>query len=326
MTAPVYEVRNLRKVYRSPEVIANAGITFTVSHGEAFGVLGANGAGKTTLVRQLVGLLRPTSGEIRLLGEALGTGRGVQARVGRLIGYLPQGALGLGELKVNEAMRWTGMLRGLGARAAAADATELIETLELQGIVDRQVRKVSGGQRRLVQIGMTLVGRPPVLILDEPTADVDPGLRRRIWGLLTDRARSGAAVILVTHDVAEAEHALDRVAILDRGRVAAAGTPARLKADLAHRTRIEVVVAEPLEVSPSEIAGFLGPRATVDGRRVNGWVAADEALQTLEKILAAAGSDAFEDVRLVTPTLEDVYLERSGHLLGDDDLPGDDDD
>ncbi len=314
----VYDVRNLRKVYGSPRVVANDGITFTASSGEALGLLGPNGAGKTTLVRQLVGLLTPTSGEIRLLGEALGAGRKVEGRVGRLVGYLPQGALGLDELKVSEALRWTAMLRGLDAKAASADADELIDALELDAAVDRLVRKLSGGQRRLVQIGMTLVGRLPVLILDEPTADVDPSLRRRIWELLSERVRSGAAVLLVTHDVAEAEHVLDHVAILDRGRVTASGTPAQLKANLAHRTRIEVVVGEGSTLRPSEVASLLGVRANIDGRRVNGWVAADEALQTLEKILASAGEDAFEDVRLVTPTLEDVYLERSGHPLEDE--------
>jgi ABC-2 type transport system ATP-binding protein len=314
----VYEVRNLRKVYRSPRVVANDGITFTMSPGEAFGLLGPNGAGKTTLVRQLVGLLTPTSGEIRLLGEALGSGRKVEGRVGRLVGYLPQGPLGLDELKVSEALRWMAMLRGLGDKAATEDANELLDALELESVVDRQVRKLSGGQRRLVQIGMTLVGRLPVLILDEPTADVDPSLRRRIWELLSDRVGTGAAVLLVTHDVAEAEHVLDHVAILDRGRVAASGTPAQLKANLAHRTRIEVVIGEGSPVRQSEIATLLGPTAKADGRRVSGWVAADEALRTLEKILASVGEDQFEDVRLVTPTLEDVYLERSGRLMEDE--------
>lgn len=312
-----YEVRNLRKVYRAPVVTANDGIDFVVQPGESFGLLGANGAGKTTLVRQLVGLLTPTSGEIRLFGDPIRAGG--EARIGRTVAYLPQGSLALGELKVAEAITWTGILRGCGAATARAQTEELLEQLQLASVAERQIRKLSGGQRRLVQVGMTLVGHLPVLILDEPTADIDPSLRRRIWELLAERGRAGAAVILVTHDVAEAEHVLDRVAILDRGRVAAAGTPGQLKADLAHRTRIEVVVAEDASVSVREVAGSLGEASKIEGRRISGWTPAEDAIRILEKVMTSAGPGALEDARLVTPTLEDVYLAVSGHHLQDED-------
>ena len=313
-----YEVRNLRKVYKKPEVVANDGIDFVVQPGESFGLLGSNGAGKTTLVRQLVGLLKPTSGEIRLFGDPLLAGSRGDPRIGRTVAYLPQGSLALGELKVSEAITWTGILRGCGRATAEAETRELLDVLQLGTLADRQVRKLSGGQRRLVQIGMTLVGRLPVLILDEPTADIDPGLRRRIWELLAARCRAGAALILVTHDVAEAEHVLDRVAIIDRGKVAAAGTPAELKSDLAHRTRIEVVVAEGSDADPTEVGALLGGQVKVEGRRVSGWTPAEDAIRILEKVMASYGPDALEDVRLVTPTLEDVYLEVSGHALAED--------
>src|SRR5687768_7254601 len=145
-----YEVRNLRKVYRSPAVTANDGIDFVVQPGESFGLLGANGAGKTTLVRQLVGLLTPTAGEIRLFGDVVKPG---ESRIGRTVAYLPQGSLALGELKVAEAISWTGQLRGCGAATARNETTELLDQLELGSLADRQVRKLSGGQRRLVQVG-----------------------------------------------------------------------------------------------------------------------------------------------------------------------------
>ena len=310
--APAFEVRNLRKVYRSPEVVANDSISFTVEPGTAFGLLGPNGAGKSTLVKQLVGLLQPTSGSIRLFGEDV-PARSSDRRVARHVAYLPQGALSLGEFKVAEALRWTAMLRGCGKKTAVAEAAELMEILELRDLADRQVRKISGGQRRLVQLAMALVGRTPCVILDEPTADIDPALRTRIWSLLADRTRTGTAVILVTHDVSEAEHVLDRVAILDAGRVVAEGSPAELKAKLSHRTRVDLVLAEDALADAANVASFLGPEAAVEGRRVSAWVPAADALPTLEKVMASAGSDAFEDVHLVTPTLEDVYLQISGH-------------
>lgn len=314
MTSPAYEVRDLRKTYPAPEVTANDGISFECFPGESFGLLGANGAGKTTLVRQLVGLLAPTAGEITLFGEALKPGQNVGGRVS----YLPQGAMSLGELKVAEAMTSTAILRGCGKKTAADQTEELCTRLGLDGLEDRQLRKLSGGQRRLVQIGMSLVARLPVLILDEPTADIDPARRRDIWALISERTKSGTSVILVTHDVAEAERALDRVAILERGRIVSMGTPAELKADLAHRTRIELVVAEGSSVAIHDVEVALGPEAVVEGRRISSWVATDEAVRLLEKVISTFDPSAFEDVRLVTPSLEDVYLEVSGRHLGRD--------
>ncbi|MEA2517598.1 MAG: type transport system ATP-binding protein [Actinomycetota bacterium] len=311
--APAYEVRNLYKSYRSPEVVANRGISFTVEAGEAFGLLGPNGAGKSTLVRQLVGLLSPTSGEIRLFGEPLRA-----TRVGRTVAYLPQGTMTLGEFRVQEAIEWTAVLRGCGKSTAASEARELMDALELGELRDRQLRKLSGGQRRLVQIGMTLVGRLPVLILDEPTADIDPSLRARIWELISGRARAGAAVILVTHDVAEAEHVLHRVAILDDGLVAAFGTPAELKSRLSHRTRIEVALSQGSAVAPLEIAQMMAGDARIRDRRVSAWVPADEAIRVLEKLMTTFGPENLEDAHLVTPTLEDVYLETGGRSFDED--------
>ena len=314
MAAPAYEVRDLRKTYAAPEVTANEGISFQCFPGESFGLVGANGAGKTTLVRQLVGLLAPTAGEIALFGETLKPGQNVGGRVS----YLPQGAMSLGELKVTEAMTSTAILRGCGKKTASDQTEELCARLGLQGLEDRQLRKLSGGQRRLVQIGMSLVARLPVLILDEPTADIDPARRRDIWALISERTRSGTSAILVTHDVAEAERALDRVAILERGRIVSMGTPAELKADLAHRTRIELVVADGSAISISDVATALGPNAVVEGRRISSWIATDEAVRLLEKVISTFDPSAFEDVRLVTPSLEDVYLEVSGRHLGKD--------
>ncbi len=317
MNSTAYAVRNLRKVYEpkgAPPVVANDGISFSVEPGTAFGVLGPNGAGKTTLVRQLIGLLTPTSGAISLFGEPVVAGSS-DRRVARHVSYLPQGALSLGELKVGEALRYTARLRGLGPAPAAAQADELMAILELESLNDRQIRRISGGQRRLTQLAMALVGRLPCVILDEPTADIDPALRARIWRLLSDRVVEGSALVLVTHDVAEAEQVLDRVAILDQGRVAVEGSPAELKARLSHRTRVEVVLAESAVVAAEDVAGVLGERATVDGRRISAWVPADEAIPALEKAMASAGQDSFEDVHLVTPTLEDVYLQVSGHHL-----------
>ncbi len=315
--APAYEVRAVHKTYSSPEVTANAGISFSVEPGEAFGLLGPNGAGKSTLLKQLVGLITPSSGDIRLFGEPVRSG--YNPRVGRTVAYLPQGSMSLGEFRVAESLEWTAVLRGCGKATARTEAHELLDALELGNVRDRQLRKLSGGQRRLTQVGMTLVGRLPVLILDEPTADIDPALRARIWDLISRRARAGSAVILVTHDVAEADHVLDRVAILDEGRISAMGTPAELKARLSHRTRVVVVVSDKATVTAAEVARTVGPDARVSGRRISTWVPADEAIALLEKVMVSYGAESLEDAHLVTPTLADVYLQRHGPLAERDD-------
>jgi ABC-type multidrug transport system ATPase subunit len=209
------------------------------------------------------------------------------------------------------------MLRGMGKPAATAEADELMASLDLDTLVDRQLRKLSGGERRLVQLAMSLAARLPVLILDEPTADIAVDLRHRIWDLIAARCKAGSTIILVTHDVAEAEHALSRVAILDSGRVVAEGTPASLKAGLAHRTRLEIVLAESSAALAGTIASDVAGEARVRDRHVSIWVAADEAIRSLEKLVASHGADAFEDLRLITPTLEDVYLEVGGRSIGE---------
>jgi ABC-2 type transport system ATP-binding protein len=302
-----YQVHALRKIYRTPPVVANDRISFAAHSGEAFGLLGANGAGKSTLVRQLVGLLKPTAGAIELFGERL---EGTRMRnIGRAVAYLPQGSLSLGEFKVAESVEWTGILRGYGKQLARSSTATLLERLAIEHLADRPLRKLSGGERRLCQIAMTLTGRLPVLIFDEPTVDIDPRLRQRVWDLIDERAREGAAVILVTHDVAEAERVLDRVAIMDAGRIVAAGTPAELKASLAHRTRVEIVIAENSSLQPDALAKDLGPDTRISGRRISAWVPADDAIRTLEKIVSTAGLDQLEDVHLVSPGLQDVYLD-----------------
>jgi ABC-type multidrug transport system ATPase subunit len=140
-------------------------------------------------------------------------------------------------------------------------------------------------------------------------------LRQTIWNLIGKRCTDGATVILVTHDVAEAERTLDRVAILDRGRIVAGGTPAELKAKLAHRTRIEIVVAEGAATKASELAGVISGDARVRDRHISAWVPADDAIRNLDKVMDAAEPGSLEDIRLVTPTLEDVYLEVGGRSI-----------
>lgn len=258
----------------TPEVRATDGIGLEVRGGEIFGLLGPNGAGKSTLVRQLTGLMRPDSGSVEILGHDLVRH---PERAARLIGYLGQESTALDELTVALAAETTGRLRGLTTRNARAERDSVLEELGLTALAGRPLKKLSGGQRRLACFAATLVGERPLLVLDEPTTGMDPVARRAVWAAVDRRrAVNGTTVVLVTHNVIEAETVLDRVAVLERGRVIACDTPGGLKERVAGEVRVELVWRDRAPLDVPEVAALHGS-AQQSGRR---WVlrlAPDEA-------------------------------------------------
>lgn len=303
-------VRGRRGVPDSPAVRASDGVGLEVRRGEIFGLLGPNGAGKSTLVRQLTGLMRPDSGSVEILGHDVVRH---PERAARILAYLGQESSALDELTVSLAAETTGRLRGLEARQARAERDAVLEELGLGAIAGRPIKKLSGGQRRLACFAAALVGERPLLVLDEPTAGMDPVARRAVWAAVDRRrAERGTTVLLVTHNVIEAETVLDRVAVLDRGRVIACDSPAGLKEQVAGEVRVELVWRDrpPLDV-PAVAA--LRSRAVESGRRWTLRLGPEEARAA---VAAVTGGDAFaalDDFTLATPSLEDVYLALGGH-------------
>ncbi|WP_455361945.1 ABC transporter ATP-binding protein [Streptomyces sp. SYSU K21746] len=306
-------VRGRRGAPATPEVRATDGISLDVRRGEIFGLLGPNGAGKSSLVRQLTGLMRPDSGSVRMLGHDL---VGHPERAARLIGYLGQESTALDELTVSLAAETTGRLRGLDARAARAERDAVLDELGLTELAGRPLKKLSGGQRRLACLAAALVGERPVLVLDEPTTGMDPVARRAVWAAVDRRrAERGVTVLLVTHNVIEAETVLDRVAVLERGKVIACDTPAGLKAQVAGEVRLELVWRERAPLDVPEVAALRGS-AQESGRR---WVlrlAPDEARAAVAAVTGGAAFAALDDFTLTTPSLEDVYLALGGRTKG----------
>lgn len=294
-------------------VRANDGIDLDVHGGELFGILGPNGAGKTTLVRQLTGLLRPDAGTIDLLGHDLVRH---PERAARLVGYLGQESTALDELTVALAAETTGRLRGMDAPAARAARDDVLDELGLAPIAGRPLKKLSGGQRRLACFAATLVGRRPVLVLDEPTTGMDPLARRAVWAAV-DRRRSeyGVTVVLVTHNVIEAENVLDRVAVLDRGRVIACDTPAGLRALVEGEVRLDLVWRYDAPDALPEVAA-LRPLAEVSGRRWTLRLPQDRARSAVADITGGPAFAALDDFTLAMPSLEDVYLALGGRGEG----------
>ncbi len=316
-------VRDLVKTYPAqrarrgtpavPAVRACDGVSLTVRRGELFGLLGPNGAGKSTLVRQLTGLLRPDAGHIDVLGHDLVRH---PERAARLLAYLGQESTALDELTVRLAVETTARLRGLPADDARRATGAVLEELGLSALGHRPLKRLSGGQRRLACVATALVGERPLLVLDEPTTGMDPVARRAVWAAVDRRrAERGATVVLVTHNVIEAESVLDRVAVLDRGRVIACDTPGGLKALVGDDVRVELVWRDEPPLHVPEVAA-LGPTAQRSGRRWTLRLSPDAARAAVAAVTGGPAFAALDDFSLATPSLEDVYLALGGRTEG----------
>ena len=314
MTSTSYVVRGLVRRHRSGrgarqvEVLANDHIDLTVGRGEVFGVLGPNGAGKSTLVRQLIGVLRPDAGTISLFGHDVVEHPRVAAG---LAAYLAQDEPALAELPVGLAVETTARMRGVAPAEARRQAGALLDELGLAELARRPLVRLSGGQRRLAVFATALAGDRPALVLDEPTTGLDPVARRAVWAAVERRRAQGTTVVLVTHNVLEAETVLDRVAVLDRGRVIACDTPGRLKASVSDEVRLDLVWRDEPPTGDAVVA-MLAERAQVTGRRWSARLGHDAARDALAQLTTGAAFGALDDFTLATPTLEDVYLSLGG--------------
>ena len=295
------QIEELTKVYRTG-VRANDGISLAIGEGEVFGLLGHNGAGKTTLVNQVVGLLKPTSGSIRIDGRDMVADPGLARR---LCSFQAQAQVPIDGLTPRQAIDLLGQLRGTARTEVERRRERLIDALDLGAWQDEDAARLSGGVKRLVAFAMAAVAPGRLVMLDEPTNDVDPVRRRLLWRQVRTLADHGAAVLLVTHNVIEAERSVDRLAILDEGRVIAEGTPAGLKGRLGAALRLELV----LDPDASEIpASPFGLSAVPVGNRVMVGVPMDAAGQAVAWAESLKHDGSVEEFTLGPATLEDVYV------------------
>jgi lipooligosaccharide transport system ATP-binding protein len=215
--------RALRKSYGAQEVVS--GLDLEVAPGECFGLLGPNGAGKTTTLRLCLGLSRPDGGEIELLGEPV-PARAREAR--RRIGVVPQFDNLDPDFTVEENLLVFGRYFSMPASAARAKVPSLLDFAGLAGRGDARISALSGGMKRRLTLARALVNDPQLLVLDEPTTGLDPQARHLIWERLRRLTQEGKTLVLTTHFMEEAERLCDRLAIIDRGRLIATGTPREL--------------------------------------------------------------------------------------------------
>ncbi len=215
-TTAIVEVEHFRMDFGSNRVIDD--LSFEVQRGETFGFLGSNGSGKTTTIRALLGIYPPTAGRLVIDGIPF------HPETARTIGYLPEERGLYKKEPVIDVMTYFGVLKGMERSAAHDWSLSFLERVELGGMAKVRLDKLSGGQQQKVQLGVTIMNQPELLILDEPTKGFDPVNRRLLLDLIDERRQDGAAVVMVTHQMDEVEHSCDRILLLKDGRSRAYGT------------------------------------------------------------------------------------------------------
>jgi ABC-2 type transport system ATP-binding protein len=303
------------------ETEALAGVDLTVGTGTVQGLLGPNGAGKTTLVRVLATLLRPDAGSARVFGcDVLREATRVRA----LIGLAGQFAAVDGTLTGRENLEMVGRLYRLKRSEAKRRASEALERLGLVGAADRVVRGYSGGMRRRLDLGASLVGRPRLLLLDEPTTGLDPQSRNEVWTFIRELVDDGATVLLTTQYLDEADNLADHIVVVDLGRVIANGSPRELKARMGADV-LELHLEELSALAPTAAAlrgiGSGEPSIDTGDRRIT--LPVHQGATDLMSVVRRLDEEGIvpSDVSLRRPSLDDVFLALTGHAT----LPGDGD-
>lgn len=297
---PTLTIRGLTK--RFGTVTANDGVDLDVSTGEVVGLLGHNGAGKTTLVNQIVGLAKPDAGRVTVDGiDAVEQPHLARRRVA----IQPQANVPITGMSPRTAVNLVGRMRGGRPGEIARRADRLLAELDLERWADTPAQKISGGVNRLTAFAMTAVCPTRLVVLDEPTNDVDPVRRRLLWRCIRGLADEGTAVLLVTHNVREAERAVDRLAILDHGVKLADESPARLTASVHGILTVELDLAPGAAVTwPPGVASRSAGR-----QRLVATINAEDAARVVDWAQGQVEAGNVERYALTPASLEDVYID-----------------
>jgi ABC-2 type transport system ATP-binding protein len=289
------------------------GLDLTIASGQVVAILGPNGAGKTTFIRTVATLLRPDAGSLRVAGYDV-TRQPMAIR--RLIGLAGQSAAVEETMTGRENVIMVARLYGLRAKAAKAAAAEVLELVGLSSDGDRAVKGYSGGMRRRLDLGVSLVGRPRLLLLDEPTTGLDPGSRIELWEAIRELGQHGTDILLTTQYLDEADQLAASIVIIDGGLVIAQGTPGQLKSR-AGSDMIELHTrdAESLRRAASVLASIGCGEPQTDAATRRCAIPAPQGASLLPGVVRALDDAAItvEDITLRRPTLDEVFLALTGH-------------
>jgi ABC-2 type transport system ATP-binding protein len=305
-TAPAIRARGVRKAFGSRVVLD--GVDLTVAEGSVFGLLGPNGAGKTTLVNILATLLDPDQGEVVIAGHDLTRDPdGVRSAIGVTGQFSAVDSLLTGA----ENLWLMADLRHLDRREGTRRVGELLEQFELADAAGQRVATYSGGMKRRLDLAMTLVGRPRIIFLDEPTTGLDPRSRRTMWTIVRDLVADGVTILLTTQYLDEADHLADLVGILDQGHIVAEGVPAQLKQRVPGG-HVDVRFCDAQSMAAA--ARLLDTTAT-DGETLTLQIPGDSSVASLRNLLNRLDEAGLAAERLTVheADLDDVFLALTGH-------------
>lgn len=304
VSEPVIQVQDLHKSYG--DVVALRGVSFEVAAGEVFGLLGPNGAGKTSTIEILEGLRTPDRGSVRVAGlDPQRSGMEFKQTVGAVLQSTSLPA----KLRVSEAITlFTQFYR------RQSDSEALLRRFQLEEKKNVFYSDLSGGQRQRLAMALALVNDPQVVFLDEPTAGLDPQVRREIYGIIEQLKQEKKTVLLTTHYIEEAERLCDHVAIVDSGRIIVMGTPRDLKNRSAGTTRIEVRLASALADGVLKTLEGVADAREFDGVHVLHSTRPPQTIVALVKLLEAQNNE-LQSLEMFSPSLEDVFIELTGRRL-----------
>ena len=304
MAEPIIEVQDLYKSYGAVEAVR--GVSFHVNEGEVFGLLGPNGAGKTSTVEILEGMRTPDRGTARVCGlDPERSGSAFKQTIGAVL----QSTALPDKLKVKEALD---LFASFYKDRASTDG--LLKRFQLEEKREAFYKDLSGGQKQRLALAMALVNNPKVVFLDEPTAGLDPQVRREIYDIIEELRREKKTVLLTTHYIEEAERLCDRVAIIDHGKIIKTGTPRELKQSSAGTTRIEVRLARPATEAALRGLDGVSDFRTMGENYVLYAARAPQAIVSLVKHLEADNNE-LQSLEMYSPSLEDVFIELTGRRL-----------
>ena len=297
------------------DLVAVDDVSFAIAQGETFGLLGPNGAGKTTSISMISGLLESDEGSVIVAGEPVTT---TSTKGKSHIGLVPQDLAIYPDLTAAENLLFFGRLYGMGGEVLATRVSEILEVI---GLTDRRndlTKEFSGGMKRRLNIGIGLLHKPRLLILDEPTVGVDPQSRNAILESVEQLSEAGMAVLYTTHYMEEAERLCDRVAIIDEGKIKAEGTRRELVAMVGEKDKVSIKGTGQFSISADSIRGLNGVHEVFASERQID-VLADDASSLLPELLSVVASTGatITGVDVVEPNLEAVFLHLTGKALRD---------
>ncbi len=301
----ILEVKNISKSFSSKgnsKIIANDNVTFCIQEGEIFGLLGQNGAGKTRVGNERLGLMRSEQGEIKLLGQSV---QESPTRARSICSVQPQSQVPLGFLTPKQAVTIMGKIRA-GKAFEPRQVDVLFEALHMEEWANKECETLSGGAQRLTAFCMAVIAPGQLVILDEPTNDVDPIRRRLLWDVIRGLTNDGTSVILVTHNVLEAEKVVDRVAIMHQGKFLTQGTPSEVKGAVSDQLRMELSLSN---VSAENRIPNWALFSHRKGARLSFSIDPSDVSATIDWAKEQVDSEQILDYSLSPTTIEDAYIE-----------------